>query len=1030
MAALVRIPADRLADNLQGITPPSPEIPVAAKKRVYDLAKEFGMTGQDLAAKLRDLGFSGVKSHMTALDEFQVLEIRGRLEAYGVVGESHGDGPGTMGGLKIKRKKKKTIDEEVAAEEPPVERKPAKPAPLPEEVDAETTPVEAAPPVDHPAGIKTPEPPVPAAPTAASTTVPTTAPIAAPHSDGSPVEEAPPAAAAPPAPAAPADEEPNVETTVAAAAPEVGSAPAADAPPADPAAPEPTADSPTAAPAAEVPGDTAAVEAATAAAEVDGGELAPVTEGSPPVETGSPVEAGAVADAGTVAPAAEPAAAPAAEAGAKTTAKAPAKGADLVRPSAKRRAGKVVGFIDPSQFAQQPVRRAQSRRLRSADDTVPDVKPTFGRDRHVGQVRGDQTRGSLTAQQLREREAGRFLRRRRVQGGGDARRGGRGGRPRTMSTGSPHSGGTVQIDAPITIKKLANTLAVKENAVLRVAMQQIGFGININSLLDEDAATLLADEFDVVLEITEEVAAEETLLRALSEKREAVDDADLVDRPPTVAFLGHVDHGKTTLIDTIRQSRITHGESGGITQHIGAYQVTTKLGHTITIVDTPGHAAFTAMRARGARAVDVVVLVVAADDGVKPQTEEAYNHAKAAGTPVVVALNKMDKAEANPDRVMNELAALGLTTEDWGGETAMLRVSALKGEGIEELLERVFLESEVLELKSHPSGPAQGIVLEAEIQQGKGKVAHLLVKDGSLNRGDIILAGEGYGKVRSIHDDHGKQINEAGPSMPVEVTGLNELPTVGDAFHVVDSLDVAKEVAEDRAHQNRLISQLEHRRTLHTDIFEAVEAQEKTSINLIIKADVQGSVEVLKQQIADLVHDEMTVRLLHSGVGSVLESDVDLAATSNARILAFHTSATNKVRQSADRQGVDIKVYRVIYELLDDVRRLMEGELAPEIREEVLGHVEIRRVFKSSKFGNIAGCYVLDGKVTRSAKARLLRDGQVVYEGAIGSLRREADDTKEVREGFECGVLLKDYNDLREQDVIEAFKIVEIKRTL
>ena len=700
----------------------------------------------------------------------------------------------------------------------------------------------------------------------------------------------------------------------------------------------------------------------------------------------------------------------------------------VVRPSATRRPGKVVGFIDPSQFQQQPARRSQSRRLRSKDDTVPDVRPTLGRDRRSGQVRGDVTRGSLTAQQLRERESGRFLRRRRPQRGGTGGRGGR--RDHAATAGSTHAGSVVEIEAPVTVKKLANTLGVKENQVLKAAFGLLGWGININTLLDEDSAIVLAQEFDVELAVIQEVAKEEALLQELSAKREAVNKKDLTKRSPTVAFLGHVDHGKTTLIDSIRESRITSGESGGITQHIGAYQVTTAQGNLVTIIDTPGHAAFTSMRARGANAVDVVVLVVAADDGVKPQTEEALNHARAAGTPIVVALNKMDKPEANPERVMGELAALGLNPEEWGGDTDMLRVSALKGEGVEELLERVFLESEVLELTADPAGPAEGVVLEAEIQKGKGKVAHLLVQDGTLHRGDFILAGAGYGKVRAIHDDRGKQINEALPAMPVEVTGLNELPTVGDRFHVVESLDRAQDVAQERARQNRQVHQAEQRRTLHHDIFAAVAEQEKPTINLIVKADVQGSVEVLRHQIGELVHDEMQVRLLHSGVGSVLESDVDLAATSDARILAFHTSAETKVRQNAERQGVDIKVYEVIYELLDDVRRLMEGELAPEIREEITGHAEIRRVFKSSKFGNIAGSYVLDGKIARSNKIRLLRDGQVVHTGTFASVRRESDDTKEVREGFECGLLIKDYNDIREGDVVETFKHVEYKRTL
>jgi len=890
---------------------------LSAKKRVYDIAKEYGMTGQELAAKLRDLGFTQIKSHMTALSDGDLLEIQARLEAYGIVGESAAQVT-TVGGLKIKRKRKAGGDE-------PVE-------------EAEAPALE------------------------------------------------PPPAAAPPAPAP----EP-VAPPVAPAAEHVA-----------PSEPEPVAleDEATAPP--EVP----------VVAEVPEALEEPVEEAIEPAE-----------------PEPEPAAA-AAEASPSPTATEP--GPDIVRPSAKRRGGKVLGFIDPAQFARAQPTRPESRRLRSSDDVVPEVMPTLGRDRKAGVVRGDTTRGTMTAQELRDREQGRFLRRRRAQTGPAAGPGGRRGEGRRelAGGGSPLAGSSVAIDSPVTIKKLANTLAVKENQVLQEAMKQVGFGININSIIDGDTAVLLADLFGVELEIKTEIAAETQLIEALAASRKAVGEENLAKRAPCVAFLGHVDHGKTTLIDTIRKSRIAEGEAGGITQHIGAYQVRTQHGHTLTIVDTPGHAAFTAMRARGANAVDIVVLVVASDDGVMPQTEEALNHAKAAKTLVVVALNKIDKPGANAEKVKSQLAALGLQPEEWGGTTAMLPVSGLKGTGIEELLERVFLESEVLELKCHLQGPASGIVLEAEIQQGKGKVAHLLIQDGSLKKGDVILAGEGYGRVRSIHDDRGNALDEAGPSMPVEVTGLNELPTVGDHFYVVDSLEKAQEVATERARNARQLSQVERRAVSHENILQVVADAEKPTINLIVKADKQGSVEVLKHQVAQFTHSEMQVNLLHAGVGAVTESDVDLATTSKARILAFHTSANARVRAMAERGAVEIKVYDVLYDLLEDIKRLMEGELAPEQREEVSGHAEVRRVFKSSKFGNISGCFVLDGSIFRSSQARLLRDSRVVYTGAIASLRREKDDTKEVREGFECGITLKDFDDVREGDVIEAFKVVEVKRTL
>ena len=911
------------------------------------------MTGQELASKLRDLGFVQIKSHMTALTDPEVLEIQARLEAYGYLGEASGAAVQTIDGVKIKRKKKKPAAPE-ATETPAAEQEPA---PLP--IVDETEPPHAT--IDE------------AEPTVAEVEV---EPEEAPTADGPPDEVDSVEGPAP---------EPTVE--VADAEPEI------QAEPEPPAAPTAT----------DEPLPDVQPEA----------EISPAPQPAPATET-----------AGTHA--GDPAK-PLPSKGKEQRTSAP----EIVRPSAKRKGGKVVGFIDPSQFQKSPKAKPVSRRLRSSDDVVPDVMPTMGRDRKPGQVRGDTTRGALTAQQLREREAGRFLRRRRIQqqqptGGG--RRGG--GRREESSTGSPYSGTTVDIGAPITLKKLANTLAVNQNQVVRVAFKEVGPGININSVIDEETAVLLAQEFQVELNIVQEVAAEQALLQELEDERLKVGAEDLAQRAPCVAFLGHVDHGKTTLIDTIRRSRIASGEAGGITQHIGAYQVTTQHGHTLTIVDTPGHAAFTAMRARGADAVDIVVLVVAADDGVKPQTEEALNHAKVAGTPIVVAMNKVDKPEANTERVRNELAGLGLTPEEWGGDTAMMEVSALKDVGIEELLERVFLESEVLELKSHEEGPASGVVLEAEIQQGKGKVAHLLIQDGSLKKGDVILAGEGYGKVRSICDDRGKQIKAAGPSMPVEVTGLNELPGVSDKFHVVESLDRAQEVAQERSRKSRQLSQIERRQISHENIFEAVAEQEKPAINIIVKADMQGSIEVLKQQIGEMGHDDVDVKMIHSGVGAVLESDVDLAVNADARILAFHTAANNKVRQLADRSGIDIKVYSVIYELLDDIKRLMEGELAPEYVEEITGHTEIRRIFKSSKIGNIAGCYVLDGTVGRNAKIRLLRDDNVVHTGQIGTLRRESDDAKEVREGFECGIVLKDYNDIKEGDIIETYKINEIKRKL
>jgi translation initiation factor IF-2 len=450
------------------------------------------------------------------------------------------------------------------------------------------------------------------------------------------------------------------------------------------------------------------------------------------------------------------------------------------------------------------------------------------------------------------------------------------------------------------------------------------------------------------------------------------------------------------------------------------------------VIDTPGHEAFTAMRARGAQAVDIVVLVIAADDGVMPSTIEAINHARAAKTPIVVALNKIDKPAANVERVKQQLTSHNLLAEDYGGEIAMLPVSGLTGQGVDALLERVFLESEVLELRAHARGPATGIVIEAEKHEGKGPVAYLLIKDGTLNRGDVILAGEGYGKVRSIQDDRGRALKQAGPSMPVEVSGLTELPGVGEQFYVVADLKKAREVAEERMRKNRMMSLAERQSVTRENLFQTVAEQSKNTINVILKADVQGSLQALTQQLDGLTHDEVVVRVIHSAIGAVIESDVSLAIPSGALVLAFRVGTHDKGRVLAERSGIEIRNYDVIYELLDDLRTMMEGSLAPEMTEEVTGHAEVRAVFKSSRLGNIAGCMVLDGSVFRDSKLRVLRgkDRQVVHTGVMGSLRREKDDTKEVREGFECGITVKDFDGYELGDVIEAFKVVAVKRLL
>jgi translation initiation factor IF-2 len=974
------------------------------KKRIYDLAKEYGMTGQDLAKKLRDRGFSQIKGHMTALDDFQVLQIQGLLEAEGHrrVGAEGADstsaGTDAGGGLVLRKKKKKlsfstaeTETDESAHETPAVAPEAASARPT---ASAQAASTAAAPSVARAAQ---------AAP-AAETEEVERAPTTSKTSNTSGAGAAPLSEVTAPLPVeAPASPRPRITPAASEVAAIAKPAPSAPAPESESIeAARPTA--------AAAPVEARAAGAAPASAPVASTPVAKSSE-APPASTTPAVEETVASDEGA---------------------------AKVVTPLPARRLGKVVGFIDLSKIKSAPQKKTESRRLRSKDDVAPNVQPTLGHDKKRALLRGDRgTRGQLSAGQLREREAGRFLRRRGpTPAGGPAPSGGPSRPSRTRGgsdSSSPYAGGQITVELPLTVRKLADKLSVKSSELITTAIRHLGmdmFKVNINSLLDEDTAVLLAHEFGVELLFAKQVAAEEALISDLKKKRKGIEDEHLILRPPTVAFLGHVDHGKTTLIDAIRNSRVAEGEAGGITQHIGAYQVTTKKGHTVTIIDTPGHAAFTAMRARGARAVDIVVLVVAADDGVMPHTDEALNHARAAKVPVVVALTKIDKPEANSARAMQQLAGLGLTPEVWGGETAMLEVSAVKNVGVEELLERVFLESEVLELKSHPQGPAQGVVLEAEIQQGKGIVAHLLVQDGTLNRGDIILAGEGYGKVRSMHDDRGNTVEHATPSMPVEVSGLSALPGIGESFYVVDELAQAKEVAEERERKNRAMSLTERRSVSAESLTKVVAAEAKQMINLVVRADVQGSVEVLRSALGELKHEEIEVRVLHAGVGAVTESDVLLASSSSAIIIAFHVGVNDKARTAAERANIPIRYYEIIYQLLDDMRDLMEGTLSPEISEEVTGHVEIRALFKSSKVGTIAGSHVTDGTIARDSKIRLVRNGQVLHTGALASLRREKDDVREVREGFDCGLVIRDFQDVQPGDVVEAFKVVKKRRTL
>ncbi len=613
---------------------------------------------------------------------------------------------------------------------------------------------------------------------------------------------------------------------------------------------------------------------------------------------------------------------------------------------------------------------------------------------------------------------------------GVARR--RGGRKRKLND-EPNQHGFAQptekiiydVNVPenISVGDLAQQMAVKAGAVIKELMS-LGVMANINQVLDQDTATLVVEELGhrAVLKSAEEV--EEKLEETLASHGGTPEP-----RAPVVTVMGHVDHGKTSLLDYIRESRVASGEAGGITQHIGAYHVETDKG-MITFLDTPGHAAFTAMRARGAKSTDIVVLVVAADDGVMPQTEEAIQHARAAGVPVVVAVNKIDKEAADPERVKTELSTKDVIPEDWGGDTQFIPVSAHTGQGVDELLDALLLQSELLELTAPVDVPASGIVVESRLDKGRGAVASLLIQQGTLRQGDIVLAGLRYGRVRAMLDENGNQIKEAGPSIPVEVLGLDGTPDAGDPVVVLESEKKAREVADFRQEKMRSSKLARQQAAKLDNMFETMTAGSVETLNLVIKADVRGSFEALQGALGDLGNEEVKVNIVSGGVGGISETDISLAITSSAIIIGFNARADTKARAMAENEGVEIRYYNVIYDLIDDVRAALSGMLSPEMREEIVGIAEVRDVFRSPKFGLIAGCMVTEGTVYRSKPIRVLRDNVVIYEGELESLRRFKDDASEVRSGTECGIGVKNYTDVKAGDLIEVFEVNEIARSL
>lgn len=573
----------------------------------------------------------------------------------------------------------------------------------------------------------------------------------------------------------------------------------------------------------------------------------------------------------------------------------------------------------------------------------------------------------------------------------------------------------------LSVAELAKKLHKEPSEIIK-KLFMLGVMATINQELEKDAIELIASEYGV--EVEEEIVLDVTDLANYEE--EDTED-QLEERPPVVTIMGHVDHGKTTLLDSIRNTKVTAGEAGGITQHIGAYQVTVE-GKKITFLDTPGHAAFTTMRARGAKVTDITILVVAADDGVMPQTVEAINHAKAAEVPIIVAVNKIDKPTANPDRVMQELTEHGLIPEDWGGDTIFVPLSALTGDGIDSLLEMILLVSEVEELKANPNRKANGTVIEAQLDKGRGSVATLLVQNGTLKVGDPIVVGNTFGKVRAMVNDLGRRVKQVGPSTPVEITGLNDVPLAGDTFLVFSDEKSARQVGEARAQKQLQEQRSEKTRVTLDDLFEHIKQGEMKEINLIVKADVQGSAEALAAALYKIDVEGVKVKIIHTGVGAITESDVILASASNAIVIGFNVRPDVNAKRTADVEKVDIRLHRIIYKVIEEIESAMQGMLDPEFEEKIIGQVEVRTTFKVSKVGTIAGSYVTDGKITRDSGIRLIRDGIVIFEGQLDALKRFKDDVKEVSQGYECGITIKNFNDIKEGDVIEAYVMQEIER--
>jgi translation initiation factor IF-2 len=727
----------------------------------------------------------------------------------------------------------------------------------------------------------------------------------------------------------------------------------------------------------------------------------------------------------------------------KKKAAAKKKPTKKAKPKGKTVADKVAEKLSKARKAAPPAKKKKKKskkaKVEEVEEETADETPVIQLGDEAEELDEDDLRRKVLeleeeARRREEREEKRasFLKRR--QGWGVD--GGRGrARPRRRHTRRKFSRRSTPtkhvrpenaiIELPVTVRTLSSAIGVKVRDIIGFLLRK-GTRVNINSPLEQETAEEIGLEFGVEVEIKQAPDVEDYLA---SLEHLPAEEEDLVSRPPVITMLGHVDHGKTSLLDRIRQTNVHEQEAGGITQHISAYRIEVN-GQELVFVDTPGHEAFTEMRARGANVTDLVVLVVAADDGVMPQTEEAIDHAKAAGVPIVVALNKIDRPNANPLKAKQQLATLGFTSEEWGGETVVVEVSAVTGQGIDDLLEMLVLSAEMLDLKANPKRPAMGTVLEAKLSSGVGVAATAVVKDGTLRVGDDVIAGSSIGRVRAMYDMEGRQIEEALPAWPIQVTGLSEVPGAGDRFYVVDDVQKAREAVDQRKEKSRAESVVTREAVTLENLFERFQAGKTKELRIVLKADVRGTADVIKATLEELSTDEVKVRILHIGVGSINESDVLLADASEAIVVGFTVKVDEKAGDLAEEKKVDVRIYEVIYELTSEVKAAMEGLLEPEEREVITGHCEVRQSFRSSRLGVIAGCFVLDGYVTRNSRVRLKREDDTVFEGSLDSLRRFKDDVREVKEGFECGMKLSGCDDVRVGDVIETYEIEKVARKL